>query len=86
MRSVKETLGVVANRPKPATPVNEFTDAQQAILREHGIISKEEVAVKFCDVVYAENVISGGRRIVKIDDIKKVIMLENSTTKRVLLG
>lgn len=85
MRSVKETLNAVNTRPK-ATITNEITDVQQRILREHGVISKEEVAVKFCDVVYAENVLTGGRRIVKIDDIQKVIMIENSSNKRVLLG
>lgn len=58
-----------------------LTDAQQNMLRQNGTISKTEVAKRIGDLLIAEDVTSGTRRV-----IEQQAMLSEVTGRQVLKG
>lgn len=54
----------------------------QEVLRQQGVITKEEVITKEGDLFIAVNVVSNDRRIVQVDDF----LLESKTQKTLLKG
>ena len=61
---------------------NYLPDSQQALLRQQGIIAATEVLRRVGDLLVAEDVVSGARRV--IESYSPV--LPESTTRRILKG
>ena len=62
---------------------NYLTDSQQAQLRQQGIITATEVIRRVGDLLVAEDVVSGTRRV--IENFSPVLP-ESTTTRRILKG
>lgn len=68
--------------------MNYLPDNQQKTLREKGLISENEVAIKEGDKYIAENLLSRERRIINITSIQSADIQEHNTNinKRILKG
>ena len=58
-----------------------LSDNDQKNLRENNVISKHEIAYRMGDLYIAENILSGQRRQIAVENL-----LTESTSKRVLKG
>lgn len=50
-----------------------INDTQQKKLREKGLLQENEIAVKFCDIFYAENILTGSRRILESKTVSNIL-------------
>jgi len=68
--------------------MNYLPDNQQKSLREKGLISENEVAIKEGDKYVAENILSRERRIINVTSLQTSSIQEENTNmnKRVLKG
>jgi len=59
-----------------------LTDIEQNLLRQRGVISSNEVAKRVGDLLVAEDVTSGSRRVIE----KSLVIAEVAPTRQVLKG
>lgn len=59
-----------------------LTDVEQNLLRQKGVMTANEVAKRVGDLIIAEDVVSGVRRVIE----KSNIMAEVAPSKQVLKG
>lgn len=63
--------------------MQELKNEEQSLLREAGILKDSEVAYRAGDLVVAENMLDGSRRV--LESAKDLLLKENSN-RRVLKG